>query len=172
MTRQPDTQEIARLRERLHLLFRLLDVTFKDVETSADLGLGQFSKVFSGSRDFRLEHIFFFCQSTGLDPAEFFHWVYPRLPMVTSEAARKLQRLQDELTGLESAGTTPTASDFPLFVTHGQFQGFSESTRKELAQALRERKRRGDLPLHETLEAERRMDAEIEAMLQPAKRTA
>jgi hypothetical protein len=135
MTRQPDTPEIDRLRDRLHLLFRLLDVTFKQVESANDLGFGHFSKVFNGSRDFRLEHLLFFCQATGLHPAEFFHWVYPRLPTVPSEAARKLYALQDELIGA-SRPALPASPAGPVQLSPAQLQRLSEGARREILQLL------------------------------------
>ena len=100
--RQPEFPEIGRLRELLRLMFRVLDVAFRDVEGPLQLGYGYYSKVFGGLRDFRFEHVLQFCQISGLHPAEFFHWAYPRLPEKRSEAWEKL--VAQRRAGEEGAG--------------------------------------------------------------------
>lgn len=126
--------EIERLRELLSIMFSIVGLSFREAEKKLGLGFGHFSKAFQGSRDFRLEHIYEFCEVTGLHPAEFFRRAYASLPEVPSETDRRLARAIGALAG--SAGGDPTARGQSPFLTlrvsRSRFQGLSEETRKEL----------------------------------------
>jgi len=138
MTRRPDNQEIERLKSLLLLLFRIEGLTFKDVEKKLGLGLGHFSKMFSSLRDFRLEHILHFCEATGLLPAEFFHWAYPRLPRKPTEAAQKIYQMQEALLGRfdDYEGTSPDDVELPRTLTERHLARMSEPTRREVLRIL------------------------------------
>lgn len=137
MTRKPDTPEIDRLRELLLLLFRIQGLSFKDVEKQVDLGYGHFSKVFTGLRDFRLEHILHFCEATGLAPAEFFHWAYPRLPRKPSAAAQKIYQMQEALLGrFEDTEGLEEELQLPRTLTEKHLARMSEPTRREVLRIL------------------------------------
>jgi hypothetical protein len=138
MTRKPETQEIDRLRELLLLLFRIQGLSFKDVEKTVDLGYGHYSKVFTGLRDFRLEHILHFCEATGLSPAEFFHWAYPRLPRKPSAAAQKIYQMQEALLGRfeDTDGLQVEDLNLPRTLTEKHLAQMSEPTRREVLRIL------------------------------------
>jgi hypothetical protein len=140
MEQSPATQlpEIERLRGLLNLMFSVLGISFREAEKKLGLGFGHFSKAFQGSRDFRLEHIYEFCDVSGLHPAEFFHRAYASLPEERSEASRKLAWASGLLGG--STGGDPTALEespfLTLRVTRSRFQGLGEEVRKALLELI------------------------------------
>lgn len=130
--RQPEFPEIGRLREILRLMFRVLDMAFRDIEGPLKLGYGYYSKVFGGMRDFRFEHVLQFCQISGLHPAEFFHWAYPRLPQKRSEAWHKLVEAQKAFSGAYDDGASVPAAPFPVRLTEEEFQKLSDEAQQEI----------------------------------------
>jgi hypothetical protein len=140
MSRQPEFPEIGRLRELLRLMFRVLDVAFRDVEGPLELGYGYYSKVFGGLRDFRFEHVLQFCQVSGLHPAEFFHWAYPRLPPERSAAWNKLIEAQKAFSGeYENGGAARLGANFPIHLSAPELLKLSEGARQEVLKLIEER---------------------------------
>jgi hypothetical protein len=140
MSRQPEFPEIGRLRELLRLMFRVLDVAFRDVEGPLELGYGYYSKVFGGQRDFRFEHVLQFCEVSGLQPAEFFHWAYPRLPPARSEPWNKLVEAQRAFSGeYENNGAAGLGANFPVHLSAPEFLKLSEGARREVLKLVEER---------------------------------
>jgi hypothetical protein len=129
------TEEIHRLRELTRACFSVLGLSFREAEVRLGLGLGQFSRAFSGTRNFRLEHIYQLCQATGLHPAEFFRRAYPVLPGEPSETERKLARVFGLLGG---GGAEPVERGpfLTLRASRGRFRALSEPARQELLHLL------------------------------------
>lgn len=147
MSRQPEFPEIGRLRELLRLMFRVLDVAFRDVEGPLELGYGYYSKVFGGLRDFRFEHVLQFCQVSGLHPAEFFHWAYPRLPGERSAAWNRLVEAQKAFSGeYENGGASGLGANFPVHLSAPEFLKLSEGARREVLKLVEERSGRETEP--------------------------
>lgn len=140
MVRETDQHpEILRMRNLLHVMFRLLNYSYREVEQKLNLGLGHYSKMFGGSRDFRLEHIYEFCQMSGLHPAEFFHRIYPQVPGKRSDADRKVAEAQSALSG--SAGEAAAEPENPflvLKVDRKRYQNLSAETQRVLADLIYE----------------------------------
>jgi len=76
MTRHANQPEIDRLKSMLVTIFRNLGLTHRDVEEPISAPNGYWSKVMSGERDFRLEHVLELCVATGMEPSEFFLMAY------------------------------------------------------------------------------------------------
>jgi hypothetical protein len=140
--RQPEFPEIGRLREILRLMFRVLDVAFREVEGPLKLGYGYYSKVFGGLRDFRFEHVLQFCQITGLHPAEFFHWAYPRLPQKRSDAWNRLIEAQKAFSGDYEDGTSTPVAPFPVRLTEEEFEKLSNEAQHEILRLVELRRSR------------------------------
>lgn len=127
------TEEVHRLRELTRTCFSVLGLSFREVEIRIGLGLGQFSRAFGGTRNFRLEHIYQLCQATGLHPAEFFRRAYPVLPDEPSETERKLARAF----GLLGGGLEPDRGSWlTLRASRSRFRALSEPVRQELLHLL------------------------------------
>jgi hypothetical protein len=76
MSRHTNIAEIERLKTMLVTLFRNLGLTHREIEMPISAPNGYWSKVMSGERDFRLEHVLEFAEATGMEPAEFFLMAY------------------------------------------------------------------------------------------------
>jgi len=90
MTRKANQPEVDRLKSMLVTIFRNLGLTHRDVEEPIGAPNGYWSKVMSGERDFRLEHVLELCEATGMEAAEFFlmaYVAYADRPL--SDAARR-----------------------------------------------------------------------------------
>jgi hypothetical protein len=90
MSRHTNLAEIERLKTMLVTIFRNLGMTHREVEEPIRAPNGYWSKVMSGERDFRLEHVLEFCEATGMEPSEFFlmaYVAYAERPL--TEAARR-----------------------------------------------------------------------------------
>ena len=140
MVRESDQHpEILRMRNLLHVMFRLLNYSYREVEQKLGLGLGHYSKMFAGARDFRLEHIYEFCRMSGLHPAEFFHRIYPQLPGEPSEADRKVAEAQSALSGNTGDAGERAADPFLIVkVDRKRYQALSDESRRLLADLIYE----------------------------------
>lgn len=101
-------EEVARLLNVLRTAMKVLGVTNREVEKKLGLSYGYLSRLFAGSIDLKMDHILDICQAVGLQPAEFFHLAYPRLPSPGTSAAA---RLRDVLQGFQppnAAADTPS----------------------------------------------------------------
>lgn len=128
------TEEIHRLRELTRACFSVLGLSFREAEVRLGLGLGQFSRAFSGTRNFRLEHIYQLCQATGLHPAELFRRAYPVLPGEPSETERKLAWAFELLGGGAEPGER--GPFLTLRASRSRFRALSEPARQELLHLL------------------------------------
>jgi len=75
---------------------RILGITNRDVEKKLGVSPSYLSRLFSGTIELKVEHVMDLVAAIGLDPAEFFHLAYPRLPEPGSDSAQRLrQTLRD-----------------------------------------------------------------------------
>ena len=88
-------EETHRLLELLRVAMRILGFTNRDVEKSLGLSYGYLSRLFSGSIELKVEHIFQILGVLGLTPAEYFHLAYPRKPSPPSEASNRIRAILD-----------------------------------------------------------------------------
>lgn len=88
-------EETRRLLELLRVAMRILGFSNRDVEKSLGLSYGYLSRLFSGSIELKVEHIFQILGVLGLTPAEFFHLAYPRKPSTPSEASSRMRSILD-----------------------------------------------------------------------------
>ena len=134
------TQEIERLCNLARICFPILGISYREAEAKVAQHPGYFSRAFQGRRDFRLEHILYLCEATGLHPAEFFHRAYPVRPDVPSETERRLAQAAALLLPGQ-AEPEPTGEEFPyltLRITRTRFQSLSETTRQALFACIKE----------------------------------
>ena len=87
--------ETHRLLELLRVAMRILGFTNRDVEKALGLSYGYLSRLFSGSIELKVEHIFQILGVLGLTPAEYFHLAYPRKPSPPSEASNRMRSILD-----------------------------------------------------------------------------
>jgi len=88
-------EETHRLLELLRVAMRILGFTNRDVEKSLGLSYGYLSRLFSGSIELKVEHIFQILGVLGLAPAEYFHLAYPPKPSPPSEAFNRMREILD-----------------------------------------------------------------------------
>ena len=88
-------EETHRLLELMRVAMRILGFSNRDVEKSLGLSYGYLSRLFSGSIELKVEHIFQILGVLGLTPAEFFHLAYPRKPSPPSEASKRMRAILD-----------------------------------------------------------------------------
>ena len=87
--------EIHRLLEVLRVAMRILGVNNRDIEKALGLSYGYMSRLFSGSIELKVEHIFQILSVLGLTPAEFFHLAYPRKTSPPSDASSRMRSILD-----------------------------------------------------------------------------
>ena len=88
-------EETQRLLQVLRVAMRILDVSNRDIEKALGLSYGYLSRLFSGSIELKVEHIFQILGVLGLTPAEYFNLAYPRKPSPPSEASRRMRAILD-----------------------------------------------------------------------------
>ncbi len=88
-------EETQRLLQVLRVAMRILDVSNRDIEKALGLSYGYLSRLFSGSIELKVEHVFQILGVLGLTPAEFFHLAYPRKPSPPSEASTRMRSILD-----------------------------------------------------------------------------
>jgi transcriptional regulator with XRE-family HTH domain len=88
-------EETQRLLQVLRVAMRILDVSNRDIEKALGLSYGYLSRLFAGSIELKVEHIFQILGVLGLTPAEYFHLAYPRKPSPPSEASRRMRAILD-----------------------------------------------------------------------------
>src|SRR5687768_7927372 len=88
-------EETQRLLQVLRVAMRILDVSNRDIEKALGLSYGYLSRLFSGSIELKVEHIFQILGVLGLTPAEYFHFAYPRKTSPPSEAAMRIRSILD-----------------------------------------------------------------------------
>lgn len=122
MSRHTNLAEIERLKTMLVTIFRNLGMTHREVEEPIRAPNGYWSKVMSGERDFRLEHVLEFCEATGMEPAEFFlmaYVAYAERPLTAAARRYLVQRSAGNGDPLEvmarfrEAGTVSEALGLP-----------------------------------------------------------
>jgi len=87
--------ETQRLLHVLRVSMRILDVSNRDIEKALGLSYGYLSRLFAGSIELKVEHIFQILGVLGLTPAEYFHYAYPRKPSPPSEAFTRMRSILD-----------------------------------------------------------------------------
>jgi transcriptional regulator with XRE-family HTH domain len=98
--------EVERLLTVFRTAMRILGITNRDVEKKLGVSPSYLSRLFSGTIELKVEHIMELVAAIGLEPAEFFHLAYPRLPEPGSDSA---QRLRQTLRDLQPASPEPRA---------------------------------------------------------------
>jgi transcriptional regulator with XRE-family HTH domain len=88
-------EETQRLLQVLRVAMRILDVSNRDIEKALGLSYGYLSRLFAGSIELKVEHIFQILGVLGLTPAEYFHFAYPRKTSPPSEAAKRMHSILD-----------------------------------------------------------------------------
>jgi transcriptional regulator with XRE-family HTH domain len=125
--------EVKRLLNVLRTAMKVLDITNREIEKKLGQSYGYLSRLFAGTIDLKMDHILDICDAIGLRPAEFFHLAYPRVPVPTTEAAR---RLRDVLQGFQ-----PTAADQAAGISASEVDRMMmESLRRLLSQMAVETK--------------------------------
>ena len=74
---------------------------------------GYLSRLFSGSIELKVEHIFQILGVLGLTPAEFFHLAYPRKPSPPSDASTRMCSILDGFGPLPCAERPPSGDLSP-----------------------------------------------------------
>jgi transcriptional regulator with XRE-family HTH domain len=88
--------EVERLLTVFRTAMRILGITNRDVEKKLGVSPSYLSRLFSGTIELKVEHVMELVAAIGLEPAEFFHLAYPRLPEPGSDSAQRLrQTLRD-----------------------------------------------------------------------------
>ncbi|HKI00972.1 MAG TPA: helix-turn-helix transcriptional regulator [Thermoanaerobaculia bacterium] len=119
--------------ERLLTVFRtamrILGITNRDVEKKLGVSPSYLSRLFSGTIELKVEHVLELVAAIGLDPAEFFHLAYPRLPDPGSDSAQRLRQM------LRDLQPPPSAEARPVVPTQEEIdQMLVKSLRKLLAE--------------------------------------
>lgn len=104
-------EETQRLLQVLRVAMRILDVSNRDIEKALGLSYGYLSRLFSGSIELKVEHVFQILGVLGLTPAEFFHLAYPRKPSPPSEASTRMRSILDGFGPIPREERPPAAGD-------------------------------------------------------------
>ena len=70
-------REAARLAELLSLLVRVSGRSRRSLEQELELGSGGLGKILGGTGRLQMSHILMILAALGVDPGDFFRWVYP-----------------------------------------------------------------------------------------------
>ncbi|MEA2559758.1 MAG: hypothetical protein QOH06_1262 [Acidobacteriota bacterium] len=106
-------EETQRLLQVLRVAMRILDVSNRDIEKALGLSYGYLSRLFSGSIELKVEHVFQILGVLGLTPAEFFHLAYPRKPSPPSDASTRMRSILDGFGPLPPAERPPSGDLSP-----------------------------------------------------------
>src|SRR5215207_9224635 len=91
------SSEVERLLTVFRTAMRILGITNRDVEKKLGVSPSYLSRLFSGTIELKVEHVLELVTAIGLDPAEFFHLAYPRLPEPGSDSAQRLRQMLRDL---------------------------------------------------------------------------
>jgi magnesium chelatase family protein len=86
-------ERIRWLVDTLKVALRLLDVTNRAIETKNGWSHGYLSRLFGGTIELRLDHVFAILDAIGVSAAEFFLLAYPTPPVPLSPPASRLYQL-------------------------------------------------------------------------------
>jgi hypothetical protein len=116
-------QEAVRLAELLSLLVRVSGRPRRTLEQELGLGSGGLGKILGGTARLQMSHVLMILAALGVDPGDFFRWVYPFRGRSSEliENARALGSPEPEL------ATLPAVAD----------AAFDERVRESLLRLLR-----------------------------------
>jgi len=91
--RMNDKEEVDRLLNVLRTSIRLLALSNREIERRLGLTPSYISRIFSGTIELKVEHVFAITRAMGLAPWEFFELAYPRRSAPPSESYQMIQTL-------------------------------------------------------------------------------
>ncbi len=96
-----DAAEVARIRELLRTVVRVAGVSNREMERQLGQSPGYLSRLFAGTIEIKLRHVLEILRLVKVEPAEFFHLVYPRpgVSSATGRRAREVLTLFSHVTG-------------------------------------------------------------------------